>query len=107
MCKQCKYYDRENGGWCKLKSNWKDPMPEIVYCLGNCKDMVVEEEEGTRNESKMQSRFYTQLFRAATVEDLKHTADIWYKAANPTITRMTYTALENYVELYLIYEEKE
>lgn len=105
MREKCKYYDGENGGWCKLKSNWGDPMPEIVYCLGNCRDMVVEGD--ARGKSKPQSKFRTQLFRAATVEDLKHTADIWYRAANPIIARMTYTTLKNYVELYLIYEEKE
>lgn len=98
----CKYYDAENG-WCKKKSSWSSPMPEIVYCLGNCKDMVTT--GSSKSKKKSTSKVSTQLFRAATVEDLKHTADIWYKAATPRIMHLDYKALDGYVELYLIYEE--
>lgn len=29
----CKYLDKENG-WCKLHSDWSQPMAEIYYCDG-------------------------------------------------------------------------
>ena len=40
----CRYYDPENG-WCRLKSSWKDSMPEIVECEAvGCAEF--EEESG-------------------------------------------------------------
>lgn len=31
----CKHLDKENG-WCKLHSDWSQPMAEICYCDGEC-----------------------------------------------------------------------
>lgn len=40
----CRYYDPENG-WCRLKSSWKDSMPEIVECeAGGCAEFEEEKE---------------------------------------------------------------
>lgn len=99
----CKYYDTENG-WCKKKSCWKDPMPEVVYCLGNCRDQVVTMDAIPKKAKSL--KIGTQLFRATTAEDLKHTANIWYQAVKPKIIQLTYKSLETFVELYLKYEEE-
>jgi len=42
---RCIYKDTENG-WCKLHSDWTEPMPVIEYCTDEpCPDKITEREK--------------------------------------------------------------
>ena len=33
----CKYFDHDEG-WCKLHSDWNEPMADVEFCNGKCPD---------------------------------------------------------------------
>ena len=50
MC-DCKHYDRENG-WCKIGTDWSDPMPTLSYCDTKYKCAKYEREKNQPSEYK-------------------------------------------------------